>query len=274
MMAWQAGGVVLPHFTGDQWADTYHISGSQLEPGDLVFSNGFGHVQMYVGRSEVIQAPHTGEVVSYAPLPPPVQVDGYASVFPPGHLAPAGRHVGRPGTTIGLADTGEAASVAGTTQPAGMAGHRPITTGITGHGLTINRGCEHHRACGHHRAGGHHRIRRHHPGTGRRSPAAHGISRLRGKAGDLEGRAVGVLQARTSAYVDAKALVLRPGCPHAGRSPEFSPVRPERRPECARAAPALSPGHLRGCATGSDQQCEGAEIMNAADVADAGSVAR
>jgi cell wall-associated NlpC family hydrolase len=184
MMAWQAGGVSLPHFTGDQWADAYHISGSQLEPGDLVFSNGFGHVQMYVGHGEVIQAPHTGEVVGYAPLPPPVQVDGYASVFPPGHLAPRGRHVGGPGT-IGLADTGKAASVAGTTQPAGMAGHRPVTTGITGHGLTINRGCEHHRACGHHRAGGQHRIRRHHPGTGRRSPAAHGISHLRGKAGDL-----------------------------------------------------------------------------------------
>ena len=39
--------------------------------------------------------------------------------------------------TIGLADTGEAASVAGTTQPAGMAGHAPITTDITGHGLAI-----------------------------------------------------------------------------------------------------------------------------------------
>ena len=34
----------------------------------------------------------------------------------------------------------------------------------------------------------------------------------------------------------------------------------------ASAAPARSPGHLRGCAMGSDQQGEGAEIMNAAEI--------
>jgi len=100
MMAWQAGGVLLAHYTGDQWADTYHISRGQLEPGDLVFSNGFGHVQLYVGHGEVIQAPYTGQVVSYAPLSPAALVDGYASVFPPGQLAPHGRH-GRHGRPVG-----------------------------------------------------------------------------------------------------------------------------------------------------------------------------
>jgi cell wall-associated NlpC family hydrolase len=83
MMAWQAAGISLPHYTVSQWDDTYHISAGQLQPGDLVFSNGFGHVQMYVGHGEVIQAPHTGAVVSYAPLPPPEDVDGYASVRRP-----------------------------------------------------------------------------------------------------------------------------------------------------------------------------------------------
>jgi cell wall-associated NlpC family hydrolase len=164
MMAWQAGDVSLPHFTGDQWADTYHISGSQLEPGDLVFSNGFGHVQLYVGHGEVIQAPYTGAVVSYAPLPPPVQVDGYASVFPPGHLAPRGRHVGGTGhhRTRGHRRGGQrrghhSARGHGRARAHHHGHHRPRARHY--------RGCEHHRACGHHRAGGHHRIRRHHPGT-------------------------------------------------------------------------------------------------------------
>ena len=83
MMAWQAGGISLPHYTVSQWDDTYHITGAQLRPGDLVFSYGFGHVQMYVGHGEVIQAPYTGAVVDYSPLPPPAEVDGYASVLPP-----------------------------------------------------------------------------------------------------------------------------------------------------------------------------------------------
>jgi cell wall-associated NlpC family hydrolase len=81
MMAWHAAGISLPHYTVSQWDDTYHISVGQLQPGDLVFSNGFGHVQMYVGHGEVVQAPHTGAVVSYAPLPPAGDVDGYASVL-------------------------------------------------------------------------------------------------------------------------------------------------------------------------------------------------
>jgi hypothetical protein len=58
-------------------------------------------------------------------------------------------------------------------------------------------------------------------------------------------------------------VVFRAGSPYTGRPPGASPVRAERRPEHASAAPARSPGHLRGCATGSDQQGEGAEIMNA-----------
>ena len=85
MMAWQAVGVSLPHYTVSQWADTYHIARAQLAPGDLIFTNGFGHVQLYAGHGEVIQAPYTGAVVSYAPLPLPAQVDGYASVFPSVH---------------------------------------------------------------------------------------------------------------------------------------------------------------------------------------------
>jgi cell wall-associated NlpC family hydrolase len=156
MMAWQAGGVLLAHYTGSQWADTFHIGRGQLEPGDLVFSNGFGHVQMYVGHGEVIQAPYTGQVVSYAPLPPAAQVDGYASVFPPGHLAPHGPRVG--GTRHHRS------------RGHGRGGHRSggrrrwrhsprRRSGSHGHG---RRSHGHGRRLrGHHRARGHHRGRRH-----------------------------------------------------------------------------------------------------------------
>ena len=53
--------------------------------------------------------------------------------------------------------------------------------------------------------------------------------------------------------------VSRAGSPGTGRPPGASPVWAERRRKRAGAAPARSPGHLRGCAMGSDQQSEGAE---------------
>jgi cell wall-associated NlpC family hydrolase len=61
-------GVSLPHNAAAQYESLPHISESQLEPGDLVFFFGLGHVAMYVGNGTIIQAPHTGTVVSYASL--------------------------------------------------------------------------------------------------------------------------------------------------------------------------------------------------------------
>lgn len=61
-------GVSLPHNAAAQYESLPHISESQLQPGDLVFFFGLGHVAMYVGNGTVIQAPHTGTVVSYASL--------------------------------------------------------------------------------------------------------------------------------------------------------------------------------------------------------------
>jgi len=176
MTAWQAGGVLLPHFTGDQWADSYHIGASQLQPGDLVFSNGFGHVQMYVGHGEVIQAPYTGQVVSYAPLPPPALVDGYASVFPPSPLAPPGpvgggaRHHRSRGHGRG-GQRGRRHSAHGHGRP-GQGHGRPHAP--------HHQPCRHHRPRSHHRPGGHHRPRSHHrtvrrprPAPGRHKPCGH-----------------------------------------------------------------------------------------------------
>jgi cell wall-associated NlpC family hydrolase len=58
-------GVSLPHYTVAQWdyPDSVSVSRSQLQPGDLVFFAGLGHVGIYVGNGQFIHAPHTGSVV-------------------------------------------------------------------------------------------------------------------------------------------------------------------------------------------------------------------
>jgi cell wall-associated NlpC family hydrolase len=59
-------GVSLPHYTVAQWdyPNSVSVPRDQLEPGDLVFFNGLGHVGIYIGNGEFIHAPHTGAVVS------------------------------------------------------------------------------------------------------------------------------------------------------------------------------------------------------------------
>ena len=58
-------GISLPHYTVAQWdyPDAVSVARSQLEPGDLVFFAGLGHVGIYVGGGRFIHAPHTGDVV-------------------------------------------------------------------------------------------------------------------------------------------------------------------------------------------------------------------
>jgi cell wall-associated NlpC family hydrolase len=56
-------GVSLPHYTGAQWAVGVPVSTSDLQPGDLVFFDGLGHVGLYIGGGEFIHSPHTGDVV-------------------------------------------------------------------------------------------------------------------------------------------------------------------------------------------------------------------
>jgi cell wall-associated NlpC family hydrolase len=65
MYAWEAAGVYLPHYSGAQYADTTHVSGSDLLPGDIVFYNSpydgsLGHEALYIGNGEVVQAPQSG----------------------------------------------------------------------------------------------------------------------------------------------------------------------------------------------------------------------
>ena len=61
-------GVSLPHYTGAQWNVGVPVSRSDLQPGDLVFFDGLGHVGIYVGGGSFIHAPHTGDVVKISPM--------------------------------------------------------------------------------------------------------------------------------------------------------------------------------------------------------------
>jgi cell wall-associated NlpC family hydrolase len=61
-------GISLPHYTVAQWNATLPISTSEMQPGDLVFFDGLGHVGIYIGGGQFVHAPHTGTVVQVASL--------------------------------------------------------------------------------------------------------------------------------------------------------------------------------------------------------------
>jgi cell wall-associated NlpC family hydrolase len=66
--AWASAGVSIPRTTYAQWAALPHISTSALEPGDLLYFDGVGHVAIYVGGGDIIDAPQTGMDVQKIPL--------------------------------------------------------------------------------------------------------------------------------------------------------------------------------------------------------------
>jgi len=61
-------GVSLPHYTVGQYAAGTPVARAELQPGDLVFFDGLGHVGIYIGGGEFIHAPHTGDVVKVSSL--------------------------------------------------------------------------------------------------------------------------------------------------------------------------------------------------------------
>jgi peptidoglycan DL-endopeptidase CwlO len=61
-------GVSLPHYTGAQWNMGVAVSQSDLQPGDLVFFDGLGHVGIYIGGGQFIHAPHSGTVVQISSM--------------------------------------------------------------------------------------------------------------------------------------------------------------------------------------------------------------
>ena len=87
MMAERAAGISIPRTSQEQWAALPHITRGQLRPGDLVFYAGSdgtvtdpGHVVIYIGHGDVIQAYAQGvpiEVSSLASMGAG-QLTGYA----------------------------------------------------------------------------------------------------------------------------------------------------------------------------------------------------
>ena len=79
--AWQTAGVSIPRTSEEQWAQLPHVSSPQ--PGDLVFYSGSpidpppGHVTMYVGGGQMIEAYGAGVPIRVTALRPGVW--GYAA---------------------------------------------------------------------------------------------------------------------------------------------------------------------------------------------------
>jgi peptidoglycan DL-endopeptidase CwlO len=61
-------GVSLPHHAASQFNYGVPVSRDQLQPGDLVFFDGLGHMGIYIGNGQFIHAPHTGDVVKISSL--------------------------------------------------------------------------------------------------------------------------------------------------------------------------------------------------------------
>ncbi len=62
-------GVSLTHYTGSQWNEGARVPYDQLIPGDLVFFRAdLGHMGMYIGGGQYINAPQTGDVVKISSL--------------------------------------------------------------------------------------------------------------------------------------------------------------------------------------------------------------
>ena len=61
-------GVSLPHSSYAQYSAGVAVSRDQLQPGDLVFFDGLGHVGIYIGGDQFVHAPHSGDVVKVSSL--------------------------------------------------------------------------------------------------------------------------------------------------------------------------------------------------------------
>lgn len=68
LYAYAQAGITLSHLTWSQMRQGRVVPLSQIQPGDLVFYWGGGHMALYVGNGQVIHAPRTGDVVRYGSL--------------------------------------------------------------------------------------------------------------------------------------------------------------------------------------------------------------
>jgi cell wall-associated NlpC family hydrolase len=66
--AYRSIGWNIPRSSWDQLRAGRPVRFARLRPGDLLFSEGGGHVQLVVSGTAAISAPQTGERVRYVPL--------------------------------------------------------------------------------------------------------------------------------------------------------------------------------------------------------------
>jgi cell wall-associated NlpC family hydrolase len=68
MYAYARVGVSLPHSSYALWNVGVSVPRDQLQPGDLVFFNGLGHVGIYMGGDQFVHAPQSGDVVKVSTI--------------------------------------------------------------------------------------------------------------------------------------------------------------------------------------------------------------
>jgi peptidoglycan DL-endopeptidase CwlO len=80
-------GVNLPHYAASQFAAFAKLDPAQLQPGDLVFFepkfDGPGHVALYIGNDQMIEAPHTGALVRVSSFSRAAAVMGFLGAVRP-----------------------------------------------------------------------------------------------------------------------------------------------------------------------------------------------
>ena len=73
-MIYQVYGVEIPRVSQEQYSAGIPVSASEARPGDLFFPTDAGrppgHVQLYVGGDQVIEAPSSGQFVKFSGLEP------------------------------------------------------------------------------------------------------------------------------------------------------------------------------------------------------------
>jgi cell wall-associated NlpC family hydrolase len=87
-------GVRMEHFSGAQYAAYPKVARDELQPGDLVFFAGRGHVGIYVGRGRFIHATRSGDHVRVSKLSEGWYREGYAGAVRPPYPAGAPSTVG------------------------------------------------------------------------------------------------------------------------------------------------------------------------------------
>ena len=75
LFAYGKAGITLDHYTGSQWQQGLRVPRFEdLQPGDLMFfasdlaeESTIHHVAIYLGNGQMVEAPHTGDIVKVSP---------------------------------------------------------------------------------------------------------------------------------------------------------------------------------------------------------------